>query len=160
MWRDVHRCVASTYSDLFRSLEGAGLLDPLNEVDLHCIHFICLLRLNKELIEFQGSWNHHALSSEGNKAPYQLFAEGLDHMETVHNYTVGSLDGGLNLDVSSLTNEHVTIPRISFTPCSQLQHDLLSVNPLSRDAMSLYKRTLEIVGQHLLTNCTQCSHAQ
>ncbi len=46
MWRDVHRCVASVYSDAFRSLETDGLVDPLNEVDLFCIRFICVPRID------------------------------------------------------------------------------------------------------------------
>lgn len=65
MWRDVHRCIASTYADTFRNLESEDLLDPLNEVDLYCLYYIFLPRINKSISEFQKSWNHHALSSEG-----------------------------------------------------------------------------------------------
>lgn len=35
LWRDVHRCVLSTFSDIFRSLEREGVLDAINEVDLY-----------------------------------------------------------------------------------------------------------------------------
>ena len=158
MWRDVHRCVASIFSETLRDLEGAGLLDPLNEVDLYCAHYICLPRINQALVEFQGSWNNHALSSEGNKTPYQLFTDGLEHMERTHDYTVGSLDVGLDIDVSQLTSEHIDVTRISFKPCSDLQSQLILIDPLESSGLKvLYKRTIEIVGQHLVTNCTQCS---
>ena len=49
MWRDVHRCIASTYADTFRNLESEDLLDPLNEVDFYCLHYIFLPRINKSI---------------------------------------------------------------------------------------------------------------
>ena len=67
------------------SLEGCSyfvvskvsLLDPLNEVDLCCLHFIYLPRIGKSLKEFHNSWNCHSLSTEGSKTPHQLFFEGI-----------------------------------------------------------------------------------
>ena len=38
LWRDVHQCVLRPFADKFRSLEENGLLDPLNEVDIFCLH--------------------------------------------------------------------------------------------------------------------------
>ena len=93
MWQDVHRCVARTFGDTFRDLECDCVLDPLNEADLYCIHYIYLPRINKALLEFQESWNNHALSTEGNRTPYQLLLEGLDHVSGTYNYPVGPLDG-------------------------------------------------------------------
>ena len=34
LWRDVNRCIASNFADVFRMLEREDKLDPLNEVDL------------------------------------------------------------------------------------------------------------------------------
>ena len=73
LWRDVNRCVASVFAHVFRSLESNGILDPINEIDLYCLHFVFLPRINKSLTEFMQSWNNHSLSSEGSKTPYQLF---------------------------------------------------------------------------------------
>ena len=98
MWRDGRRCIASTYADTFRNLESEDLLDPINEVDLYCLHYIFLPRNNKSISEFQESWNHHALSSEGTMTPYQLYFEGVNHY---YGYNVPSLDG--DIDVSELT---------------------------------------------------------
>ncbi len=84
MWRDVYRCVASTFADKFMELEADGILDPLNEADLYCIHYIFLPRINQALLEFQESWNNRALSTEGNRTPYQLLLEGLDHVRTTY----------------------------------------------------------------------------
>ena len=71
LWRDVHRSVVLTFADMFRSVEAEGYLDPLNEVDMFCLHFIFLPRINLCLQEFQESWNNNALSTEGNMSPYQ-----------------------------------------------------------------------------------------
>ncbi len=132
---------------IFRDLEQSGLLDPLNEVDLYCIHYVCLPRLNQALIEFQGSWNNHALSSEGSKTPSQLFT-GLEHVENLYSYTVGPLDGGLDIDVSHLMNDRVSVPCIKFLPCSILQTEVSLVDPIQQsDAKTLFKSVLEIVGQ-------------
>ena len=70
LWRDVYRCVSSNYYELFYELEEQQLLDPLNETDMYCLHFIFLPRINKHLKEFSESWNQH------NQTPYQLMLLG------------------------------------------------------------------------------------
>ena len=76
MWRDVYRCVSSQFAVTFHGLESSGVLYPLNEVDIFCLHFTFLPRINKLPSEFQESWNNHGLSTEGQCTPYQLFTEG------------------------------------------------------------------------------------
>ena len=71
LWRDVHRCVASVYADLFRDMERNHILDPLNESDIYCLHYVFIPRINRTITEFQESWNLHPLSSEGSLSPYQ-----------------------------------------------------------------------------------------
>ena len=73
------------FAETLCSIETEGYLDPLNEVDMYCLHFIFLPRINKCLEEFQESWNNHSLSTEGNKSPYQLFVEGLLHHSSQSN---------------------------------------------------------------------------
>ena len=72
LWRDVFRCVSQHYYELFYDLEGRRKLDPLNDTDLYCLHFVFLPRIAKHLKEFQESWNHHSLSTENNMSPYQI----------------------------------------------------------------------------------------
>ena len=72
LWRDVFRCVSEHYYDLFNELEVQGQLDPLNHTDLYCLHFVFLPRIQKHLGAFQESWNHHSLSTENNRSPYQI----------------------------------------------------------------------------------------
>ena len=159
LWRDVHRCVAIMYADIFRSLESELLLDPLNEVDLYCLHNIFLPRINRCLLEFKESWNHHALSSEGNMSPYQLLFEGLNHIASNTNDHVVNSTTTTDLDVSSLLGSHVEVPRMHFVPCSLLLQDLHSINPLQisvNNGVDLYRAAIHSAGEHLNTGCDLC----
>jgi len=40
LWRDVYRCVASTYHELFYGMEASGILDPNSDDDLLC-YIVC-----------------------------------------------------------------------------------------------------------------------
>jgi len=56
------------YYELFYKLERQHELDPLNETDIkYCLHFVFLPRINKHLLEFTESWNHHSISTEQTK---------------------------------------------------------------------------------------------
>ena len=87
--------------------------------------------------------------------PYQLYFEGLNH---VNGYTHGS-HGHTNIDVAGLAADRVVIPRIKFAPCTILQHNLNSLDPLqpcSDNGASLYVQAIRIVGQHVTQSCTNC----
>ena len=71
LWRDVTRCVSRFFITTFYELEAEGVLNPDNEIDIFCLQVVFLPRINKCLIEFQGSWNNHPLSTEGNMSPLQ-----------------------------------------------------------------------------------------
>ena len=157
MWRDVNRCVTSTFADTFRILEQDQILDPLNEVDLYCLHYLYIPRINKAISEFQESWNNHALSSEGAMTPYQLHLEGLHHMIQNFDHDVSAL---VNVDISHIVGDHVNVPRISFAPCVALEQILLSINPLETTldhGRTLYNHIIHIVGQHLDVGCSHCT---
>ena len=44
--RDVHRSLLH-FADTFRDLESDGILDTLNDVDVYCLHYVFLPRLDK-----------------------------------------------------------------------------------------------------------------
>ena len=155
--RDVHRCVASIFTTTFRTLESDQKLDALNEVDLYCLHYVFLPCINKSLLEFCESWNHHALSSEGNKSPLQLFFEGSMHTFSAPDYRE---TGTPDVDVSILTSDRIEVPRIAFMPCLSLQQALSTIDPLQSlgdNGLSLYLRAIEVCGSHLSSECTQCT---
>ena len=77
LWVDVYQAVTYLYVLLFNSMEDSGLLNIESPVDLFCLHFVYLPRINRHLQQFQDGWNHHPLSSEKNQTPTQLWIKGL-----------------------------------------------------------------------------------
>ena len=60
LWRDVYTQVTSTYVAVFSSLQSSGVLDPLNIVDLFCLHLVYVPRMiNQSLTLFHEAWNNH-----------------------------------------------------------------------------------------------------
>ena len=49
LWRDVYIAVSSTYIYVFTELEEQGILGPMNDVDLFCLHYVLILRINASL---------------------------------------------------------------------------------------------------------------
>ena len=77
LWRDVYRCVCSTYHDLFYTMEAMGVLDPNDDSDLFLLHCIYLPRVNKSLLDFARAWNHHPIRTERNWSPRQIMLNSL-----------------------------------------------------------------------------------
>ena len=74
LWRDVFRCVSSTYYSLFYHMEG---LDPDHEVDLFVLALVFLPRINDALKHFSRSWNLHPLRTEHNWSPKKIWMNGV-----------------------------------------------------------------------------------
>ena len=132
-------------------------MDPLNHTDMYCIHFVFLPRIEKHLKEFQESWNHHSLSTENNRSPYQLFLLGAQN-ETVDDTTL--IYPTAPLPSSLHVTQHVAIPRSKFVPCTALLRILTqNINPLQQCddfGYGLYLEAVQIVQQHLLLSCSAC----
>ena len=77
LWRDFFRCVGCLFHQLFHHLEDNGLLDPDNEVDLYCLQYIYLPRLNSSLERFKRGWNAHKVTTECEYTPEQLYIRGM-----------------------------------------------------------------------------------
>lgn len=73
LWCDVTRIVVCTYRNLFYYLEDHGMLDPLSDVDVLCLHLVYIPRINQSLEEFTRQHNNHPLRTEHNRSPLQLF---------------------------------------------------------------------------------------
>ena len=58
-------------------MKTKGILDHLNEVDLYCLHYVFLPRINGSLKSFMEGWNNHAVSTEHNQTPCQMFLSRL-----------------------------------------------------------------------------------
>ena len=57
LWRDVFRCVLSTFHSLFYFMEELGCLDPVSDFDLFVLHAVFLPKVGHCLKEFVHSWN-------------------------------------------------------------------------------------------------------
>ena len=153
LWRDVTRSVGSVFINTFRRLEELAILNPLNEVDVFCLHWLYLPRINLYLQQFTESWNNHSLSTENNLTPNQLFVNGIIHQSQENITLMTPL-----VPLPTQTNV-VPVPRSSFIPCTPLQISLnAAINPLQLDednGITLYQRIINIVGNHL-NGCDNC----
>lgn len=77
LWVDVFFGCTSLYYQLFYFMEQAGVLDIDDAVDMFCLHYVFLPRVNRALAAFKDAWNCHPLSTEGNLSPLQLWMSGL-----------------------------------------------------------------------------------
>lgn len=77
LWRDVFQSVLILYYELFYHYEEIQVLDPSNELDIFCLHFVYLPRINNHLSIWKDGWTRHKLSSERNQTPMQLYIRGL-----------------------------------------------------------------------------------
>ena len=158
LWRDVHRSVTVVYGNLFRGMEAEGILDHLNEVDLYCLHYVFIPRINDSLKSFREGWNNHAVSTEHNQTPCQMFISGLIPQLELQSDSDSESDSETPHQTS---HEPVSVPRCSFTPCDALVCELGdSVNPLSpcdRRGYSCYNRAVQICGDHINAGCNDCT---
>ena len=157
LWRDVHRCVAVLYADIFREMESDGRFNCMNEVDLFCLHAVFLPRINSALDSFMESWNNHPLSTSQNQTPNQLFIQGAlrrNMAPRLHNP---------RQDLSNIhspsAHDAVSVPRSTFAPCDHLQQQVSQVNMLRVTddfGDSVYRRVCDIVGHHV-RHCNNCA---
>lgn len=78
LWRDLWLAVTRIYCDVLHDLEG-GFLSIDNVAHLFCVHYVFLPRLQEDLDTFPYDQNNHALRTEGNMTPTQLWALGHAH---------------------------------------------------------------------------------
>ena len=162
LWRDVTRCVSHLFISTFYELEAEGVLNPDNEIDIFCLQVVFLPRINKSLTDFQGSWNNHPLSTEGNMSPLQLCTSGFiassNHAVT---QTGTNSSPSLSVDINTDNLECVEVPCNKFAPCDVLIDIVQSaVGPLAQstnDGRTLYHRVIRLIGQHLQSNCSVCA---
>lgn len=159
MWRDVTQNISSSFIDTFFELEAEEALNPDNEVDIFCLHVVFLPRVNKSLTEFQGSWNNHPLSTEGNMSPLQLCVLGLVSSNQPAN-TGPPHFASVNSNFDNL--DSVQVPCNKFEPCDELIGIVQSaVDPTAQannDGKTLYYTVIHLVGQHLQARCSICKY--
>ena len=77
LWQDVFTDVLDLFKRLFMSMEDMGILNPINESDLWCLHYCFLDIINlSQVNEWEAAWTRHALSTEHNLTQLQLWVQG------------------------------------------------------------------------------------
>lgn len=165
LWRDVHGAVTKMYYQLFYHLEDCGLLDPMNDMHLFCLHYVYRPRINRALNIFKLAWNNHGVRTMNNATPQQLFTEGalrmqicgLDPVENPNGdhseYGVEELHADGSDDSSDL--EGVPVPQMDADNQYSELIELVSnqVNPLAESdslAIDIYQRVLCTIEQSIL----------
>ncbi|XP_019862005.1 PREDICTED: uncharacterized protein LOC109590546 [Amphimedon queenslandica] len=155
LWRDVTRSVSSLFISAFQELEEDGKLNPTNDLDVFCLHWVYLPLINKTLEEFRESWNNHPISTEHNNTPNQLLCQGLLSQD----YSQPTATVSNRIQIPSSTNS-VTVSFDKFQPCNTLKVTLQAVTHNLRsidEAASKYIQVANIVASHLVANCNLCS---
>ena len=62
LWRDTYRCVIAVFYQMFYYLEEREMLDPVNELDLFCLHSVYKDKINDALKSFVDGWNSHGIT--------------------------------------------------------------------------------------------------
>ena len=154
LWRDMHGSVTLLYYRLFYYLEQQGLLDSLTNLDLWALHYVFLPRINRSLIEFIHSWNHHPIRSAGHKTPQQLYTAGCLLLQSSNSealdYALHVDDHyGVDPDITVENDEAVAVPENPVKFSDSDMHSLkLAVDPLSASdnhGIDLYEQTRQII---------------
>lgn len=131
LWRDVYRCVCSTYHELFYSMESAGLLDPDDTVDIFVLHCVFLPRVNRSLLEFTRAWNMHPVRTEKNWSPRQISM--IQEGEISENLGVPADEWGIDFEETCknfwmllILSQHLTILALNTVFCKQFVLSMLS----------------------------------
>ena len=127
--RDVYAGVLCFYAKLFDEIEKTGILDPLNELHLFCLHYIYLPRINKSLEESVDQMNQRPVSTEHNMSPLQLWTSGmLQNINSQHTaLTVDEMEQyGVDPDESVTVSDedyqvHIDPPTFALTEEQRMQ---------------------------------------
>jgi hypothetical protein len=114
MHLEVKTQVVVTFREMFLDLEREGILDRDNDTDLFCLHYAFLPRINRALQEFRQAHNNHALSTERNQTPLQLF---FTNSHLIPQYEEDEMDDGPGLTVREL-RESVSVAVCASRLCS------------------------------------------
>ena len=117
LWHDVFSGVTHIYYQLFYYMEENGVLDPINEIHMFCLHYVYLPRINKHLKLWKEGWLQHRICTAGNQTPMQLYISGLLHNSNSQHRTSIEINDHLS-QVSSKFS--LLLNRIVFVICLQM----------------------------------------
>ena len=131
LWRDVFRCVLSVFYHLFYFLEDEGKLDPSCDIDLFCLHYVYIPRINQALDSFRNGWNNHAVRTEHSLTPAQMMSSGMflqnSELEEFSDGDSNSAHSNTsNVEIPSVTVPDIVLPLSS----EQIEELTTEIDPL------------------------------
>lgn len=75
--RDIYSSVLCFYSVIFNQLMDDNLLNTLSDLQLHCLHYVYIPRIQNSLNELVDQLNNRPMSTEQNLSPRQLWEKGM-----------------------------------------------------------------------------------
>lgn len=142
LWAELNRVVSRHFISLFSYMESVGILDSLSELNLFCLHYIFMPRIQRATIEFTNQWNYHGLSTQGGQTPLQLWHTGIINNIGLGNTAVDAIFHTNNFygedeegPLPELqTNNNVVIPDINVTMNETTAHAIQQhFDPLQND---------------------------
>ena len=71
-WRDLSKDVIGFYKRLFQAMEIRFLIDFDDPINIFCLHYCFLLRINQDVKQYAETWNCHKIRTEHSRSPLQL----------------------------------------------------------------------------------------
>ena len=150
LWRDVTEKVTGKYRTLFHEMNEEENLNPDNELDILCLHWVFTQCIQRDLSEFAAAHNQHGISTENSFSPLQLYAMK-KHLTELHEESPDEAEE----ESMHLPQElpHVQCA-VQATFCPQLKQDLERVELPSKmeEAYGIYMQVSNIVGQFMTEN--------
>lgn len=81
LWRDVFEGCLYIYYSVFYFLEESGYLNLSDEIQMFCLHYVFIARINEHLSRFCHGWNVHRIRTARNKSPNKLWTIGMSQRE-------------------------------------------------------------------------------
>ena len=60
-------------------------MNPLNENDLFCLHYVYMNVINHHIGEWENTWNEHRMTSCNNMSSMQIWIDGLQRLRGTNN---------------------------------------------------------------------------
>jgi hypothetical protein len=133
----VYYSVIQTFYALFYHLESCGQLDVESDVDLFCLHYVYVPRINHSLNEFAVAYNNHGLRTQQCWTPLQMWTNGMIHRDctaecAIDNYQIFGIDPEAPLsDDNDQSSVEVPQTQVPLTD-QQMEALLMHIHPLAQ----------------------------
>ena len=75
LWGDVYEGVLMYFCDSFHFMEVKAILDPLSDLHLFALHYVCQRKINEKLNIWKNAWCNHRIRTV-KSSPLRLFTAG------------------------------------------------------------------------------------